>query len=177
MVERPDDVIAIRPGIRSFRVHLESVGVRVADDIEPMLAPAFAVMRGGEKPIDGGGVVGLMNKSSDILRSGREAREVEGGTTQPRGGVGRRRPVEVSFGKLGLDESVEGGREGLPGSMSRYLERLETPVVFLVLQLDRIDAIGPDGAFIDPLRERGNLGGIESGSLGWHDFILVARGH
>ena len=48
-----DDVIAIAPGVADRRrFHPVAVGVGVAGHVEPVPAPAFAVMRRGQQPID-----------------------------------------------------------------------------------------------------------------------------
>ena len=45
LVEGADDIVAIRPGVGAFGVHLEAVRVRVAHHIQPVLRPALAVAR------------------------------------------------------------------------------------------------------------------------------------
>ncbi len=53
LIERADDVVAIAPGGASRRVRIQDpFGVRVARQIQPMAAPAFAVMRAGEVAVD-----------------------------------------------------------------------------------------------------------------------------
>ncbi len=37
-VEESNDVVAISPGVRAFQVQLKTVGVGIADDIEPLAA-------------------------------------------------------------------------------------------------------------------------------------------
>ena len=55
-VERADDVVAIGIGERADPVVAEHqhavLGVGVAGDVEPVPAPALAVMRRGQQPID-----------------------------------------------------------------------------------------------------------------------------
>ena len=43
LVEGPDDVVAIGPGVRTELVLVVAVGVAVVDHVEPMATPAFAV--------------------------------------------------------------------------------------------------------------------------------------
>ena len=93
LVEGADHVVAVRPGVRSLRVDLEAVGVGVADDVEPMLAPMFAVTGRGEEPLDGRGAVGVSDEGGDFLGGGRKSGEVEARATEPRAVRGRRRPV------------------------------------------------------------------------------------
>ena len=52
VVESANHVIAIAPGIAAVRVVFEAVGFREADDVEPVLAPALAVMRAGQQVFD-----------------------------------------------------------------------------------------------------------------------------
>jgi hypothetical protein len=51
-VEGADDVIAVAPGGGAFAVDGEAVGFGVADEIEPVAAPALAVARVGEEFVD-----------------------------------------------------------------------------------------------------------------------------
>ena len=46
-VERADNVVAVGPRVRAFRVHFKAVRVRIAHHIQPVLRPAFAVVRRG----------------------------------------------------------------------------------------------------------------------------------
>ena len=70
-----------------FRV---AVGVRVAGDVEPVTAPAFAVVRRGEQAINERFnrrvriANGLSDKRVHFLRRGRQAGEVEGRATDER---------------------------------------------------------------------------------------------
>ena len=52
LVEGPDDVVAIAKGVAERDVLVQTVGVCVASDIEPMPAPTFAIVRGLEQPLD-----------------------------------------------------------------------------------------------------------------------------
>ena len=51
VVEGPDDPVAVGPD-RAFPVFLIAIGIGVTGAIEPVSAPALAVMRRGEKPLD-----------------------------------------------------------------------------------------------------------------------------
>jgi hypothetical protein len=63
LVEGADDVVAEAPGVGADVVLFVAVGLAVADDVEPVAAPAFAVGGGGEEAVDerfvgvGGGVL------------------------------------------------------------------------------------------------------------------------
>ncbi len=51
-IQRADHVVAIFPGIRNRRVELMAARFRVANEIEPVPSPAFAVVIRSEQPID-----------------------------------------------------------------------------------------------------------------------------
>ena len=51
-VEGLDDVVAIAPGVGARLVGLEAVGLGVAGEVEPVAAPALAVVRRGEQAVD-----------------------------------------------------------------------------------------------------------------------------
>ena len=51
-VEAADDVVAVPPGVGPGLVELVAVGVGVAGQVEPVPAPALAVTRDGEQPVD-----------------------------------------------------------------------------------------------------------------------------
>ena len=51
-LKRIDHVIAIRPGIRARLVLVVAVRLAVVHDVEPVPAPAFAVARRGQQPVD-----------------------------------------------------------------------------------------------------------------------------
>ena len=48
-VEGVDDVVAITPGVGAVVVGLVAVAVGVADEVQPVARPAFAVVRAGEE--------------------------------------------------------------------------------------------------------------------------------
>ena len=51
-IESADDVVAVRPGVGALGVDFEAVGVGVANEIEPVLGPAFAVAGTGQQLVD-----------------------------------------------------------------------------------------------------------------------------
>jgi len=52
-VEGTDDIIAILVGVGARRIGVAvAVRIRVTRDVEPMAAPAFAVVGGGEEPFN-----------------------------------------------------------------------------------------------------------------------------
>ncbi len=56
VVEEPDDVVAVTMGVFAEAVVFEAFGFAVADQVEPMLSPAFAIARRSEEAIDDFGV-------------------------------------------------------------------------------------------------------------------------
>ena len=52
VVEGANHVVAIPVGVGAEAVFLEAFGFAVADDVEPVLRPAFAVARRGEQAVD-----------------------------------------------------------------------------------------------------------------------------
>ncbi len=80
LVERANDVIAIRPGIRARLVHFEPVDFGEPHHIEPMPRPAFAVARRGQQLLDKS-IVSIRfivrEKCSYILRRRRKANEIK----------------------------------------------------------------------------------------------------
>ena len=79
-VERSDDVIAIGPGVVAALVLVVAVGVAVVDDVEPVPAPALAVMGAGQQPIDQSFVgvrIRVADERVDLLGRRRQAEQVE----------------------------------------------------------------------------------------------------
>ncbi len=80
VVEGADYIIAILVGIGTEIVFFEAFGFAVADQIEPVLSPVFAVARRGQQAIDHFDVsVGRLigEKVGLLLRRGRQAGEIE----------------------------------------------------------------------------------------------------
>src|SRR5207249_3280574 len=88
-----------------------TVAFREADNVEPVAAPAFAVVRRREETLDEG-FVGIRprvgDEGGDLLGSGRQPGEVEGNATDERGAVGLGCGGEVVFVELRKEESVNG---------------------------------------------------------------------
>ena len=78
-IERGDHVVAISPGEGLGRVALVAVGLAVANQVEPVPAPFFAIMRAGEQAVDqalerAGRSVG--DERVDLVRGRRQPGEV-----------------------------------------------------------------------------------------------------
>ena len=110
-LHRLDDPIAVAEGvgIRLFAFGAQLV-VGIAGDVEPVTAPALAVVRGGEEAVydfgEGvGGVVGF--EGGDFLWGGREAREVEGGAADEGAAVGWADGLQSAVFEFREDEAVD----------------------------------------------------------------------
>ena len=91
VIEGADDVVAVAPGVGAEVVVFEAFSFGEADDVEPVLAPAFAVVGGGEEAVDdsGPGVGGFIGEEGgDFGGGGGEACEVEGYAADKSGAVG-----------------------------------------------------------------------------------------
>src|ERR1022692_3728115 len=76
VVKRLDDVIAVTPGGDIEMVRLEAGGLGVADQVQPIAAPALSVTWGSERTIDQFLVSilrGVVDKIGDFLARRREA--------------------------------------------------------------------------------------------------------
>ena len=80
VIESADDVIAVAPGVRTFGVQFEAIGIGIADNVEPFLAEAFTVARAGHEAVDqavGGTRTWVFEIGFDLSRSGWEASNVK----------------------------------------------------------------------------------------------------
>ena len=122
-VEGGDDVVAVAPGVAVGDVLVEAVGVGVAGQVEPVPAPALAVLGRGEQPLDdpGEGVRGHHRRGSvDLLGGRRQAGQVEGRPPDqgpPVGRGGRRRPLASSAARMNRSSGDRGQRgSATPGT-------------------------------------------------------------
>jgi len=172
LVERADHVVAIHPGLGTEVVGAVAVALGVADHVEPVLAPAFAVARAGEEFVGelGGGLVriggeGLL-EGDDLLRRGRQAVQVEIEAAYQFPRVGGAGGLQVLLRELRGDEGVDGIlRPAFPGLGRRGIGHgLDRPPV-LVLRGEAVfigltglrDLGRPGRAKGDPLLEGGDL--------------------
>ncbi len=51
-VKRPDHIIAIGPGVGPIGILLEPIRLGIPNQIKPMPAPSFAIVRAGQQPVD-----------------------------------------------------------------------------------------------------------------------------
>ena len=110
VVEALDDVVAVSPGVRLGGVELVAVGLGVADQVQPVPAPALAVARGREQSVDHlvvslGRSVG--EEGVDLIGGRREPGEVVSGPAEQRRFLGRRGGSEAGRFELRQDEAVD----------------------------------------------------------------------
>ena len=86
LVERTDDVVSVAPGVLPLRIQLVAVRFRIANDVEPVLRPALAILRRSQQPLDNS-IVGVDAASS--LRKSATSRGVGGKPVRSK--VSRRR--------------------------------------------------------------------------------------
>src|SRR5690606_27210337 len=112
LVERADDVIAIRVGERILALRREDVaaGVRVARDIEPMARPSVAVARRGEKALDDAlpsiGTI-VREELLDLARCRRKPGEIEGRAADERASICLRGGLESAALERAQHELVD----------------------------------------------------------------------
>ena len=109
-VERGDDVVAVAPGVAVGDVLVQAVGVGVAGHVEPVPAPALAVARRGEQPVDDPGEGVRASRRRGRRRSPRASAAGRSGRTWP-GGSGSACPPPAPAQALRFqpreDEAVE----------------------------------------------------------------------
>lgn len=120
-VEGADQVIAIAPGVGALGVEFKAIGVGVANYIEPLLRPAFAIALAGHEAVEeafvGFGAF-VFQEGGDFVGSGREAGEIKGCAAD-----------EGALGdglRLGWLEEIDGV---LAGGDLDFFGRLEGPIV------------------------------------------------
>ena len=80
LIERPDHVVAVAPGVAVHDVVVHPVAIRIARHVQPMPAPALPVARRGQQPVHNpreGIVRRIGEERSDLVRGGKQAVQVE----------------------------------------------------------------------------------------------------
>ncbi len=167
-VETADDVIAVSPRVRSKLVVFEPVALCVTDHVEPMAAPAFAVVWRGEQPVDEpsfGAGCGVGEKGGQLSRCGRQAEEIEGDPSQESAAVDGWVGDQSVLGQSGRDEPVDGigGPAGVNTWRRGTSDRLQRPPVSPGPAIGRdimavdCQCLGPAGSLRDPASDAANL--------------------
>ena len=110
-----DDVVAIPPGILPDIVLLEPGRIGIAGHIHPVSAPALAVLRRGEQPLDQPlprAAVGVGKKLVDLRESRWQPGQVESSAPQPRERVGRRPGHNTGLATRDIEKPVDRMLEG-----------------------------------------------------------------
>ena len=110
-IERADDIVTVSIGERAVAVGAEvSVGIRVARCIQPVLAPALAVVRRGQQAINEmlvGIRIGVVDERGDLRGAWRNARQVKAQTADQGGAIGVRTEGQPLFFECLLDEAID----------------------------------------------------------------------
>ena len=161
VVEALDDVIAVVPGAVAWVVVFEPFALGVADDVEPVPPPAFAVVRRGEEVIDNalvGSIRRIGHEGLDLLGARRKADQIEEQPPDegPRISGGRRAKAgsPKPFEHPGIDRPPRPRIERCLRER-RFLNRLERPPIppgpLLRAEGERIEWLLPPGApGVDP---------------------------
>ena len=147
LVEGPDNVVAEFPDKRFFVVTLIAVGLGEAHNVEPMAAPAFAVLRHAEQMLDESwpGVVGaVVHECLYLVISRRQTDEVEVCPADERGLVGDGVRGDSLCVELLLNQLINRCLVAIELCQARTLDRLESPVVAVFVG-DRKTVFPPDG--------------------------------
>ncbi len=164
LVKGVHDIIAITPRPCALGVaFVVAFGIRIAGDVQPMPAPAHAVLWRAEQAINELRVgVGrfVFHKFFDLLRRGRQTGEVERGAANQRTLVGRFRKLQPFRVQPPQQKRIH--RIGRTLGHFRVLDRLKRPeAAFLVGDAHRIGILrlGPCclGALRDPIADQPNL--------------------
>ena len=113
-VERLDDVVAIRMRIAPFAIRLETIRVGVADDVQPVTRPAFAVARAGQDLIHQAFprvLPGVGHETGDLIRCGRKAVHYQIEATDQGPPIGLRAQLQLLRLQFRGDEGVDGQRD------------------------------------------------------------------
>ena len=190
-VEGVDDVVAVAPGVGPVVVLLEPAGVRVARHVQPVAAPALAVVRRVEQPVYQplpGAARRVGEVLVDLRRRRRQAGQVEICPAQERQPVGLRRRGHARVTPRCLQETVDGMRvrsRRRHGSAHRALERPVLPRARRqAAALQRLPRVGgrrgrrgvPVRPAVDPGAHRLQLAGTERVAAHRH-WRLVQAGH
>ncbi len=185
VVEGLDHPIAITIGVgvgaitSGERLETAVIVFAEAGDIEPLAAPALAIVGRGEETIDQFGVSVWRNvlfESSDLFRRGGKAGEVEGGPADQVMLAGLANGMEAFLFQPGKDEPINFGAspasvfDGGRGLILKGLEGPEVPAfrgdgVLTVGLGENGGAFRPDSSGLDPGLESFDIGGLELAAL------------
>ena len=109
LVQSADHVIAVGPGSRARRVHLETGGLGEPHHVQPMARPSFAVLGRGQQffdePLVGAGRP-VPLECARLLRRGRQTNEIEIKAADECSAIRLRRKREFLLGEFGRYEGI-----------------------------------------------------------------------
>jgi len=142
-VERADHVVAIPPGVAMGDVFIQTVGIGIASDVQPVPSPMLAVLLGIEQPIDHAGIGGwriVGQERVDRFRRGGQPGQVVGDAADQRPLVdrsGRDEAARLEFRQDEVIDRVDGPSRVADHRHFRAADRLERPVLLGLFQIDR----------------------------------------
>jgi hypothetical protein len=128
LVEGVDDPVAVAPGAGLLLVALVAVGLAPAHHVQPVAAPALAVLGPGQQRVDQARPgVGrrVVHEGLHLLGAGRQPEQVEPGPARQRGAVGGRVGLQSLLLQLREHEGVDRVGHALAGGDGRRLGPLD----------------------------------------------------
>src|SRR5262249_1683320 len=112
LVERPKDIVPVAVSQRSITVGTKvAVGVRIAGSVEPVFAPALAVVGRTQSAFDHA-LIGsrrvVCQESIDLGRRGRKARQIEAHPADEGGPIGGRIKGKLFLLQGSTDKLIDG---------------------------------------------------------------------
>ena len=142
-VQRPDQVVAVTPGVGDRRVAFTAVRLGVADPVHPVPGPTLSEGRIGQEPVDllrDSGVPVECCATFEVVDLGRRRRQAGQHVGQPAHdgpGFGQRRGFELGLGKAGGQETVDRVLRPQPVGDFRRLgvgDRLQAPPLLTLFE-------------------------------------------
>ena len=192
VVEGVDDVVAVPPRVVAAVVLLEPRRVGVAGHVHPVTAPALAVVRRVEQPLDQalpGAPPGVGEELVDLLGGRRQPGEVQIGPAHQGQGVGPRPRRHPRLLAGGVEEAVDGVLVDLRGGHRGLLRQLERPVLARPVRQQGVlergqggvgargPALVPVRAVVDPGADGHELGVAQRVAGHGHRGIVEAGQH
>ena len=167
VVEGPDDVVTVAPGMGLVAVALEGVGLGIAHQIEPVPPPLLAVVGRGEEPVNDAlprprRLVG--EEGLHVGLRGGKAGQIVGAAPQERPLVGKHGSRKPLLGEPFEHKRVNGGRRDAVIRDGRRIDRRH----WRPARRAKRPVFLPLGPLTDPIPQRRHLGGGEPRPFGGH---------
>ena len=137
LIERPNDVVPVTPGVGPFVVVRKTSGVGITNDVEPMLSLTLAVVLTTQQPIDeiAPGFFRIVRRSNFVSRilvkCRRQTGQVVRGPAEQCAGMSFFRRSEAGFTEAFHDESINWVRRS--SRNFRPFDRLKRPEIFFLV--------------------------------------------